>query len=127
MDGMNNKETNTMTLQHELGQFCGTMEYHRYSRKLVLTDGARYLAERAGCFWLVSIVDSILPQVRNESFLSVRMIKNPNASAIVEITDGNEKPIFRQAIEFTDFPMNEIQLFVQESDQFWVMMLTTEY
>lgn len=116
-----------MTLQNELDQFCGTLTYHRYSRKLVLTDGAKYLAENAGCFWFVDIIQSVLPAIHATDFLSVKLEKLPNDSAIVTITDGNEDVLYKQDIEYTDFPLDSAQVFVQNTGDFWVMMLTSEY
>ncbi len=34
----------------QLSHFTGTEKYHRISRRHLLTDGAKYLAEEAQCF-----------------------------------------------------------------------------
>ena len=34
----------------QLSQFTGTEKYHRISRRHLLTDGTKYLAEEAQCF-----------------------------------------------------------------------------
>lgn len=117
----------TYTLEKHLSTFCGTTQYHRYSRQLVLTDGARYFAEKAQAFWFVSIIDSILPKLHKENFLCVKIEKILDNSAHVEITDGNDKYLYSQRIEYTDFPMKSIDIYVQRSTHFWVMMLTSEY
>jgi hypothetical protein len=36
-----------------LDQFTGTAQYWRVARQFVITDGVKYLAENAHCFWLL--------------------------------------------------------------------------
>jgi hypothetical protein len=38
------------TLLAELAQFTGTQGYTRITRRRLLTDGARYLADQAECY-----------------------------------------------------------------------------
>jgi len=40
----------------QLGQFTGTSKYYKISRRHLLTDGTRYLAEQAACFWLMDAI-----------------------------------------------------------------------
>ncbi len=46
--------------QLDLRQFTGTTQRHRWSSltKLVCTDGAKYLADEAGAYWLLDAVAS---------------------------------------------------------------------
>ncbi|MCX7258955.1 MAG: hypothetical protein NTU46_01225 [Burkholderiales bacterium] len=37
----------------QLTQFIGTTAYYRISRRHLLTDGTKYLAEEAECFWMM--------------------------------------------------------------------------
>ena len=37
-------------LEAELQQFIGTEQYYRYMGNVVLTDGTKYLADRAGAY-----------------------------------------------------------------------------
>ena len=124
IEGMNK---NITQLESDLSQFIGTTQYHRVSLNLVLTDGVHFLAEKAGAFWLVDVVRSVLPNMGKQDFLSIKLNKRENSSAIVTITDGNETELYKQEIEYTDFPLDEIQLFAQKSWRDWVLMLTSEY
>jgi hypothetical protein len=120
-------------LSVELSQFTGTVAYHRLSNKLVLTDGALHLAENAECFWLTDIVDSVLFGEINshETFLVVKWKRNEKGGGVVEIEDGNYNLLYRQEIEFSDFPFGEYEFFVQQTanhnGQFYVALLKSEY
>ena len=42
-----------------LTQFTGTGAYYRISRRHLLTDGAKYLAEKGACFWILVSLKSM--------------------------------------------------------------------
>ncbi len=44
--------------QAELAQFTGTEQYYKHLGGLVYTDGVKYLAEKAGSYWLLDIIAS---------------------------------------------------------------------
>ena len=46
--------------QLDLRQFTGTTQWHRWSKltELVCTDGAKYLADEAGAYWLLDAIAS---------------------------------------------------------------------
>jgi hypothetical protein len=130
-----NKMQNVIDLQNNLENFHGTIAYHGLSKKLVLTDGALYLAENAECFWLFDIVNSVLFDAisKIETFLNVEVKRDDSGfGAEVSIDDGNGTVLYTQKIEYTDFPFNEFSFFVQQTrdgmDQpFYVAMLKGEY
>ena len=42
--------------------------------------------------------------------------------------DGNsDAAMITQAVEYTDFPLNDITLWLVRDDQHWVLMLPSEY
>jgi hypothetical protein len=49
---MNPKNTEPPDLA-KLAQFTGTAQYWRVARQFVITDGVKYLAKSAACFWLI--------------------------------------------------------------------------
>ncbi|MBF0105779.1 MAG: hypothetical protein HQM16_10690 [Deltaproteobacteria bacterium] len=119
---------NANQLKTELNQFTGTEEYHRMNG-LLLTDGARYLAERAGAFWLMDVIWSYVAtskKIREEGFLSCKLSVKDNKARFV-IDDGNDNVLATQEIEYTDFPLDEIGLFAQRYGKDYVVMLTSEY
>ena len=116
-------------LKQDLRQFTGTSGYTRWSalfRNFVLTDGALFLAEQAKCFWLMDALASHLSSYRDEGFVVAKF------QAIVGgwelgITDGNEHFLATQRIEFSDFPLDEITLYVIRQDDLRVILLPSEY
>lgn len=111
-------------LLQNLPQFTGTESYTKYQGGLLLTDGVVYLAKNADCFWFLDIIWSVqhLPAIRREEFQSWTLtVKDDKAEAVC--TDGNKKVLYKQKITFTDFPLDEVKLFVQNN----VIMLTSEY
>jgi hypothetical protein len=118
----------TADLRNQLSQFTGTEKYYRISPKVVLTDGAKYLAEAAGCYWLMDVYASHLalidPDV--ESFTCLKLIKRGHGADIV-IEDGNTQELAKQHIEYTDFPLENFVFYAVCAGEFWVLMLTSEY
>jgi hypothetical protein len=118
-------------LSDNLSYFTGTESYHLWSALFphcVLTDGALFLAENAGAFWLMDIIGSYQrnPGVRNES-LQVWKLTAQNNRGVVTCQDGEYRTMVRQEIPFTNFPLPEISLLVAQSDGCLVIMLPSEY
>ena len=49
---MNAKHTEPLDAA-DLTKFTGTTQYWRVARQFAITDGVKYLAETAACFWLI--------------------------------------------------------------------------
>lgn len=122
------QKTTPTELEANLAQFTGTMQYFRINPQVVLTDGAKYLADNAGCYWLMDLIASYVTQ-RNfdgQDFVVTKMVVSEKA-AVVKLDDGNGNVLATQQIEYTDFPMDQISLYACRSEQFWVVMLPSEY
>ena len=116
-------------LTSQLQQFTGTSAYYRLYPKVVLTDGAKFLAEEANCFWLMDVYASHLLCAidgEQESFTCLQM-RTKNHHATIVIDDGNGVELAKQEIEFTDFPLPHIKLYACWENTHWVIMLTSEY
>ena len=73
----------------QLTQFIGTTGYFRISRRHLLTDGTKYLAEEAECFWMMDAIASHLSEIGTEDwFVQVRMTFNGNRATMI-YEDGN--------------------------------------
>ena len=122
------ESTETEDLRNQLSQFTGTEKYYRISPKAVLTDGTQYLADAAGCYWLMDVYASHLAMIDPgvESFTCLKLIKRGHGAAIM-IEDGNTQELAKQHIEYTDFPLDTFMCYGIWSGEFWVVMLTTEY
>jgi hypothetical protein len=111
----------------QLTFFTGTERYYRISRRHLLTDGTKYLAENAGCFWMMDAIASHLSEIgTSDWFVQVRVnVKDSRATIIYD--DGNGKEHARQDIPYTDFPLDMITLYACWNGENWVIMLPSEY
>jgi hypothetical protein len=111
----------------QLGQFTGTGRYYRISRRHLLTDGTRYLAEQAACFWLMDAIASHLSEIDNAEWFVVIKTTVKRTSAVMVYEDGNGNELARQAIPYTDLPLHHIDLYACWDSEHWVIMLPSEY
>jgi hypothetical protein len=111
---------------NNLPNFTGTEQWHKFSMftKLLATDGAIYVAKSCGAFWLLDIIVSCqqIAKVRNEEFQVFKLTVN-DGQGVVTVEDGNDNEVYRQEIPYTDFPLDEITLWVTGG----VVLLPSEY
>jgi hypothetical protein len=82
----------------QLTQFIGTTGYFRISRRHLLTDGTKYLAEEAECFWMMDAIASHLSEIGTEDwFVQVRMTVTGNRATMI-YEDGSGSEHARQEI-----------------------------
>ena len=112
---------------NQLSHFTGTQRYYRISRRHLLTDGTKYLAEGAECFWMMDAVASHLSEIGTADwFVLIRVTAQGNRATMV-YEDGNGYEHARQEIPFTDFPLSEQTLYACWDGEHWVIMLPGEY
>lgn len=111
----------------ELTLFYGTENYYRHRLSgLNYTDGVQYLAEAAECYWLIDAIGSYQPQckrdpmLRDMQFWTLKRTEGTKFSLTCE-RDSDDVAI-RQEIGFSDFPLNEIKIWVENG----VMYLPSE-
>jgi hypothetical protein len=112
----------------ELDQFTGTEHWYRHGliRHILFTDGARYLAERAGAFWLldeIAIAQRYEKAVAVEPFQVWKLKVRAGRSATLCCEDGDGKAVYTKPISFTDFPLPEVALYFTDN----VILLPSEY
>ena len=110
-----------------LKEFTGTERYYRISRKHLLTDGTKFLAEQAECFWMMDAIASHLAEIGTADWFVVVKTTVNNSIALMVYEDGNGHEHARQQIPFTDFPLEEITLYACSDGEHWVIMLPSEY
>ena len=110
-----------------LAQFTGTERYYRISRRHLLTDGARHLAERGQCFWMMDAVASHLSEIGTGDWFVVVRVQVAHGRAVMIYEDGNGGEHARQAISYTDFVLPEVTLYACWDGEHWVIMLPSEY
>lgn len=116
----------TEELLSNLSQFIGAEKYYRITHRHLLTDGTKYLAEQAECFWLMTAIASHLPKQFHEYFAVVNLTVK-NSTAQLTLDDGNGNVFAQQFIEYTDFSISELKLYCAFDGEYWVIMLTSEY
>ena len=99
----------------ELDQFIGSEHWYRHAinRKVLFTDGAKHLADRAGAYWLLDEIALIQPYnqpVAAEPFQIWTLTVRPDHTATLACEDGNDNVVYSKEISFTDFPLDEITL-----------------
>jgi hypothetical protein len=119
--------TQTTLTKVELAQFTGTETWYRHALNpsVLYTDGIKYLAERAGAYWLVDEIalGQTLPTLKAEGFQVWKLQVADNDSAVLICEDGNDTEVYRKDIPFTDFPLPEIMIFYTDN----VILLPSEY
>jgi hypothetical protein len=102
-------------IKAELDQFTGTEQYYKNSFGIVYTDGVKFLVDECHCYWLIDAVASwqLDKRVRQEEFQVFKLIVNDDKTATLNIEDGNNNLVATQAIEFTDFPLDEITIWFE--------------
>lgn len=120
--------------------FYSTENHYKLSTRLLLTDGAKYLADNAECYWLFDIVASMASIMRNkgQEFILVKFrYINPfpdskDKRCYVTFEDGNGNEFYKQKIEYSDFPLLSYEFYVilsgnENGNWFYVAMLKSEY
>jgi hypothetical protein len=113
----------------QLDQFYGSEKFTRWTSisKSVLTDGALYVAETAGAFWLFDSIQSYLDQ-HQADWAQTTMVVHDDDSATLTMTNGNDDPLSEWKIPFTDFPEPEIKIWsVRNELNAHTHMLPSEY
>jgi len=99
----------------DLMHFTGSEHWYRHAlnRSVLYTDGARFLAEQGGAYWLLDEIAIIQPydvRVAAEEFQVWKLVVHPGRTATLTCEDGNGNIVFTKQIEYTDFPLDEITL-----------------
>lgn len=100
----------------DLKQFTGTENWYRHGlvRNVLFTDGAKYVADTAGAYWLldeIALAQRFERKVAGEAFQLWRLTVKENGAAALVCEDGNGRRVFSKRIEYTDFPLDEITLY----------------
>ena len=122
-----------MTTQwaNELHNFSGTEHYYKIMPNVLMTDGAKFVADNGEAYWLMTAIASYLPQFKNTESFIVANLQVSNIgharSALLKLDDGNDNVLAEQFIEYTDFELDEIKFYACDTGDTWVIMLPREY
>jgi hypothetical protein len=121
--------TTTKTLTKEdLAQFMGSENWYRHGlvRDVLYTDGAKYLADAGGAYWLldeIALAQRYDKRVAGEEFQVWKLMVKEDHSATLACDDGNGNIVYTKRIPFTDFPLEEISLYFCNN----TILLPSEY
>lgn len=108
----------------DLAGFTGTENhFQHWTRRLLYTDGIDYLAEHAGAYWLIDAIASYQGSKRirqNPRLMEFQLWEltvtdaNGARSAVLTCREDSGQPArITQRIEYTDFPLDSIKLYVE--------------
>jgi hypothetical protein len=112
----------------DLSQFTGTEQWYQHgiNRAVSFTDGAKYVADTAGAYWLLDEIAIIQPynkQIAGEVFQVWKLLVHADQTATLTCDDGNGNIVYTKQIHFTDFPLKEIKFYFTDN----VILLPSEY
>jgi len=104
----------------DLRHFTGSENLYRHglNREVLFTDGAKYVADQGGAYWLldeIALVQRYEKSVAAEEFQVWTLTVKADRSAALTCEDGNGKTVFEKLISFTDFPAERITLWFENS------------
>jgi len=103
-------------LEQGLAQCYCSEEYHRFSvlSPLKITDGVKYLCDKAGAYWLLDIIASYQPQCQRDPMLrdfQLWTLKVNDREGRVICERDTDDIAISQDIPYTDFPLDSIKLY----------------
>jgi hypothetical protein len=121
-------QTTHLLTPSALRQFTGTEQWHRHGlvRTVLFTDGAQYVADTAGAYWLldeIALAQRFTKRVAAEAFQLWTLRVHPDQTATLTCEDGNGNVVCSKAIAYTDFPLEEITFYFTDN----VILLPSEY
>ena len=123
-----------MITEADLQQFCGSCTWYRHwTGKLTYTEGVQYLAECAKAYWLIDAIASYQGQevltrdhLLREFQVWTLTVHEDRTARLECVPDTGQPPVITQDIEWTDFPLSEIKLYVCLGEKL-CLMLPSEY
>lgn len=126
--------TTTLT-EGSLRQFTGSESFFRHwcNRAFIYTEGVQHVAEQGGAYWLIdeiALANRYEPKVACERFQHWTLAIADDRTATLACDDGNGGEVFRKTLEFTDFPLAQVEFFACENEfgpKNFTLMLPSEY
>jgi hypothetical protein len=122
---------NVQAISTIISQFHGTSEYHKHlfpgKSPILITDGCKYVRDVCNAYWLFDAIlsyqcDKILRGI-NFQIWELKHLKVDLSWQLTCKEDTNKKPLIKQSIEFSDFPIDYIKIWVIDQ----VAILPSEY
>ncbi len=116
----------------KLEDFRGTeMFYKSATVKCRYTEGIKYLAETAHCYWMLSDSSIVAETLMKQSYfitvdfkrLTEKEQQKEKCEAVIIYSDGNDNVLKTQKYISTDFPLDELRMFYVDN----TLLLPSEY
>jgi hypothetical protein len=133
---MQAQEELAQKLEQELQQFTGTESYYKHLLGFRFTDGVKFLAEEAQAYWLIDAIISHQIKLRGQDFQLWLLVvgkehefikPKPGKDAVLtcwkDTPNAGVKPLVRQDIVLTDFPLKTIKLYLENK----ILLLPSEH
>ena len=85
-----------------LTHFTGTAQYYRIGRRHLLTDGTKYLAEEAECFWMMDAIASHVSEIGTHDWFVQVKVQVHGIQATMIYDDGNGNELARQVARMVE-------------------------
>jgi hypothetical protein len=121
----------TEEFQSQLSAFYGSGDLYNRSTPILIyyTDGIKWLQENANCYWLTDLIASYqttaFKKANDRQFWKLIVTDN---SAVITCDDGDGNISVTQAIEYTDFPLPSLSIWVEIQEEGRIFIyLPSEY
>lgn len=133
------KQTQAKLCKSDLRQFSGDMirYVHPLNRKVIYTPGIRYVAEQGKAYWLLDAIasyfgspivqDAMAKDYRLKSMQFWRLVVKDESAVLTAEADTGVEPFITQDIPFTDFPLDQIDIWAGFDGTFWTLYLPSEH
>jgi hypothetical protein len=103
-----------------MSQFTGSEHWYRFGivPDITCTDGAKYVADTAGAYWLldeIALAQKYVKEVAAQEFQVWKLTVKEDNSATLVCEDGNYNTVFSKPIPFTDFPKDGVTLWFADN------------
>lgn len=112
-----------------LPHFMGTeqiWEHRTFAFSIYLSDGCNYLKLKAQFCWFFDLVASHQAKLKHEDFQCWKLSRKSGNEFEITCEGGDENQLLTQRIPFSDFPLDELRIWVIR-DGSLICMLPTEY
>ncbi|REJ65650.1 MAG: hypothetical protein DWQ31_17065 [Planctomycetota bacterium] len=106
----------------DLAMFTGGDEVYRHSLSgLLYTQGIQYMAEHVGAYWLIDAIASYQRDRRitgNRELMEFQLWELTVSGSEAVLTckaDSDRDPAITQEIPFTDFPLSQMTIYVENN------------
>ncbi len=121
----------TTDIKQTLKEFHGTTQYHKHlfpgRPAIVITDGCKFVRDELKANWLFDAILSyqadLQKQKVNFQIWELKQLRRDLTWLLTCRPDRGQKPVVSQSIEYSDFPLDYIKIWVIDK----VALLPSEY